>query len=930
MKGKYISGMLSLMMAFPIAVLSQDRLDGTAAVTATGGASYTVQIQTPKGVGDLQPSIALSYNSQSGNGVVGYGCSITGISVITRGVKSYLYNETPKGIKYTTSDALYLDGKRLIKVSGTEGTDGAVYSPEGEPFTRITLHGSSVSTSSWFEADTNDGMTYEFGHATGTQQTTTVSSSQVPYAWFISKGTNTLGQTITYQYQTVDRYLYPQTISYGSGNSVTFEYESRTDTIAFALNGQRGYVGRRLRSIASKAGNSVYRTYTMTYNSTSDASTTKYSRLTYITETGENGNGSRRITMDWNYLPSLTPASSTPDITIPENNYLYDIEERYFTAGDLNGDGFSDIVQFAPVIEYTALPHSSGNSIPRTYVHVFRSSVINGNVSYPNSLLYNLAPSFSFDDWCQIRGGMCISDIDGDGINDLILPGGENASGGHIESNFIYALGKDIRTGNTNTDIIAYPYEAATEMPLYGVTDLDNDGKNEIVVLEKQHSNGKYRCYFGNINNRNNIPSKKLTLTGKPRKLFTGDYNGDGIADLLVICDDGYRVFYGQGGVVSANSFTDSSTLVSLSDVHHRIEQGDFNGDGIPDFIWNDHGSNRIYFSLGNGDGTFTRRLAYTLPYTVMPSNTDRGTWMFLVADLDHDGKSDVVINAASYFLTFTKTFTHWLLSDGTRLIHKKTATSNRESDAKAGHICVGDFKGQGWLDVMNYGYDCYNGVNANVAPSMHLYSCSTQGISDGRVKSVRNSDGRMTSLTYGSMTSTQLYTKGTGSVYPVIDVAAPLCVVSQMKESGASSVIRQTGYTYKGLRAHLKGRGVLGFTEQTASESYTGLSTTSRVTGWNTQYYVPVSTLTTTTQGGLTTTSASTGTVVGYGYNHMSYPSSLTETDIYGNTTSTTYNYNTTLGYLNTKRTEFGGSNMYRQTAYTYSGSKIGKAYRP
>lgn len=269
MKERYISGMLTLLLAFQVNIYGQDRLDGTAAVTATGGASYTVQIQTPKGVGDLRPSVSLTYNSQSGNGVVGWGCSISGISVITRGVKNYLYGETPKGIKYTTSDALYLDGKRLIKVSGTEGIDGSVYSPEGEPFTRITLHGSSASTTSWFEADTNDGMTYEFGHATGTQQTTTVSSSQIPYAWFISKGTNTLGQTITYQYMTADRYLYPQTISYGSGNTVNFEYEARTDSIHFVLNGQKGCVGRRLRSITSKTGNSVYRTYTMTYNSTS-------------------------------------------------------------------------------------------------------------------------------------------------------------------------------------------------------------------------------------------------------------------------------------------------------------------------------------------------------------------------------------------------------------------------------------------------------------------------------------------------------------------------------------------------------------------------------------------------------------------------------------------------------------------------------------
>ena len=286
----------------------------------------------------------------------------------------------------------------------------------------------------------------------------------------------------------------------------------------------------------------------------------------------------------------------------------------------------------------------------------------------------------SIGDWTFQKGAMCVADIDGDGISDLILPGSTNAtSSGTHAFYFYYALGKNIATNSALISQMGFTLTNSNELPLYSITDIDCDGKSDLIVLEKQHANGRYLCHIAHVSAQESIHNISLTLSSTPRKLFTGDYNGDGIVDMLIICNDGYRVFYGQGGVVSANSFTDSSTLVRLSDVHHRIEQGDFNGDGIPDFIWNDHNSNKIYFSLGNGDGTFTRKLAYTLPYTVVPKNTDKGTWIFLVADLDHDGKSDVVINTASYLPAFMKTYTHWLLSDGTKLILKRTASSNRE-----------------------------------------------------------------------------------------------------------------------------------------------------------------------------------------------------------------------------------------------------------
>lgn len=54
----------------------------SAGTTPTGGVTYSIPIYTPPGTNGLQPSISITYNSQSGPGIVGYGWNIAGLSVI--------------------------------------------------------------------------------------------------------------------------------------------------------------------------------------------------------------------------------------------------------------------------------------------------------------------------------------------------------------------------------------------------------------------------------------------------------------------------------------------------------------------------------------------------------------------------------------------------------------------------------------------------------------------------------------------------------------------------------------------------------------------------------------------------------------------------------------------------------------------------------
>lgn len=59
-------------------------IGGNVDISTLGGATYSIPIQIPDGIDGMQPNLSIVYNSQSGNGLLGWGWNIGGLSSITR------------------------------------------------------------------------------------------------------------------------------------------------------------------------------------------------------------------------------------------------------------------------------------------------------------------------------------------------------------------------------------------------------------------------------------------------------------------------------------------------------------------------------------------------------------------------------------------------------------------------------------------------------------------------------------------------------------------------------------------------------------------------------------------------------------------------------------------------------------------------------
>jgi len=265
----------------------------------------------------MEPKISLSYSSGGGNGIAGLGFELSGLQSITRGTATYGKDGFSNPVDFQPDDRFFLNGERLVCVSGNYGEDGSEYRTELDSFSRVRLSGNANAGVSSWKVETKAGLILEFG--TTADSRSMPSSGIAPISWAIKRVSDTVGNFYQVNYisdgtqnpdevanHRVDEILYTGNTSTGLSPSCAVRciYEERPDIHFSYHQGKRIWASKRLKEIRVNTGSYLNHRYALSY-ATSDQ--TNRSLLTQVQKFVANDLAVPPTKIEWDTLPAGEP-----------------------------------------------------------------------------------------------------------------------------------------------------------------------------------------------------------------------------------------------------------------------------------------------------------------------------------------------------------------------------------------------------------------------------------------------------------------------------------------------------------------------------------------------------------------------------------------------------------------------------------------------
>ena len=308
-------------------------IPGNFQVSDMGAAVYNVPVECPDGVNGMKPELSFVYNSHAGDGPMGLGWNIGGLSAITRVNKQQCYDGTTSAISFTADDALVLDGMRLKKKS--QSNEGVEYVTEPDSYIRIV----GLDIQSWgpkyFKIYTKDGKTLTYS-----------ALQDEPLSWVLTEVCDANGNYMTYKYNTGSVLSYISQITYGKNkngegfeSTIDFEYETVQGCVTKYLCGREYAISKRLKAVKISNNGTHLASYILNYNKTNITDRSRLENISY-SKGGETIGSTSFAWYDSNCRihSAKKPNESSKELWNSLSCIAY---------GDYNGDGVTDHAYYA-------------------------------------------------------------------------------------------------------------------------------------------------------------------------------------------------------------------------------------------------------------------------------------------------------------------------------------------------------------------------------------------------------------------------------------------------------------------------------------------------------------------------------------------------------------------------------------------------------
>ena len=246
-----------------------------------------------------------------------------------------------------------------------------------------------------------------------------------------------------------------------------------------------------------------------------------------------------------------------------------------------------------------------------------------GNINLAGPGMSGFQPQMSFP-VDQAPVALTVGDFNGDGIPDLAVSNGPP---------FLFVGNVSVLLGKGDGSFHAQKTFAIGGSPLengIAIADFNADGNLDLAAAFQAKGPSGVSVLLGN---GDGTFQPEVILPVPASALAVGDFNGDGLPDLVVATPPdmpGVAILINTGDGNFGNA-----QLFPAGDSPVAVAVGDFNGDGNLDVALADFLGNQAVVLLGNGDGTL--QAPQTFPAGQNPS-------AIAVGDLNGDGKLDLVL----------------------------------------------------------------------------------------------------------------------------------------------------------------------------------------------------------------------------------------------------------------------------------------------